>query len=148
MPSWYFGIYPLLPVRAEEPLSGDDFIQAVPGEGPTFDEKVDFPSTLQSIPSFTATLGSNREAFSSNQMRFHAGSRSLNQSAAPFDQRVDIESAPHLSMARSTSPKTDSSGSIISLTREGSQHSTSSFASSTVTIREPPTGQRSRWVIE
>lgn len=133
-----FTFTPLLPVNAEEPLSGDDFIQAVPDEGPTF-EKVDFPSTRHSIPTFSATLGPNKEA-SSNQMRFHAGPPSFSQSAAPFDRPVDIESAPHSSVARSVSPTTDSSRSITSLTREGSQLSTSSFGCCTA--------QRSRWVIE
>jgi hypothetical protein len=138
LPSMEFCIYPLLLVNAEEPLSGDGFTQAVPGEGHASDEKVDFPSTLRSIPSFSATLGPSKMASPSSQM----GPRFFNQPAAPFDQRADIESALHSSVARSTSPKMDSPE---SLTRQDSQHSTSSLVSSTVTTNEYG---RSRWVIE
>lgn len=131
-------IHPLDPVSAQEPLR-DSFIQTVPGEGNLSDEKIDFPSTRHPIPTFSVTFGSNDEVPRPDQTRFQT---TFNQSAVPFDAPIDIESA-----ADSTPPKTVHPGSTRPLARSGSEHSTSSQASSTMTMDAPTIG-RSRWVIE
>jgi hypothetical protein len=127
-------------LNAEEPLR-DSFIQTVPGEETLSDEKFDFPSTRFPIPTFTAMFGSDDEA------RFQAGPRIINQSAVPFDPPVDTESGTNSSVVHSTPPQTVPQGSTRPLTRHGSEHSTYSQASSTVTMNAPSIG-RSRWVIE
>lgn len=127
-------------LKAEEPLRECSFIQPVEdGENP-FDEKFDFPSTHHPIPTFSDTLGSNHGGSLVSQLRFQKGPRFFNQSAAPFDLRVDIESVTRPSAAHLT-PETDTD-SVRPLTRKGSQNSTSSDASSAAS------GGRSRWVIE
>jgi len=132
-------------LNAESPIRGDSFIQTTP-ENPS-DEKFDFPSTRHPIPTFSATLGPNDKGPFSSQMGFQAGPRFFNQSAASFDPQVDIESVAGSSPGRSVSPETVSVDSTYSLSREGSQRSTSSYASSTVAINGPSVGQP-RWVIE
>jgi hypothetical protein len=131
-------IHPLVSVNAEEPLR-DSFIQTVPGEGNISDEKFDFPSTRHPIPTFSITFGSNDEVPRPDQMRFQT---TFNRSAAPLDVPVDIES-----VTNSTPPRTVFPISTRPLTRSGSEHSTSSQASSTMTMNAPSIG-RSRWVIE
>ena len=131
-------IHLLDPVSAQEPLR-DSFIQTVPGEGNLSDEKFDFPSTRHPIPTFSVAFGSNDEVPRLDQTRFQT---TFNQSAVPFDAPIDIESA-----ADPTPPKTVGPGSTRSLARNGSEHSTSSQASSTMTMDAPTIG-RSRWVIE
>jgi len=121
-------------LNAEEPLR-DSFIQTVPGEGNVSDEKFDFPSTRHPIPTFSVTFGSNNEVPRPDQMRSQT---TFNQSVAPFDAPVDIESVTDSTVfPASTRP----------LARNGSEHSTSSQASSTMTMNAPSIG-RSRWVIE
>ncbi|KAI0004096.1 hypothetical protein BJV74DRAFT_423884 [Russula compacta] len=131
-------------LSAKEPLRGDSFIQAVPGAGSPFNEKFDFPSMRHPIPTFLDTLESNDEVPLPSQMRFQAGPRFFNQSAAPFDWRVDTESITRPSVAHSTSPKTVSPAST---TRKGSADGTSIHVSPTMTMNEPFIAQ-SRWVIE
>jgi len=127
-------------LKAEEPLRECSFIQPVEdGENP-FDEKFDFPSTHHPIPTFSDTLGPNHGGSLASQPRFQKGPRFFNQTAAPFDLGVDIESVTRPSAAHLTR-ETDTD-SARPLTRKGSQNSTSSHASSTTS------GGRSRWVIE
>ena len=140
-------IHPLVPVNAEEPIQEDTFIQTAPGEGSLSDEKFDFPSTRHPIPTFAVTFGSNDEVPLPGQMRSQMGPRVFNQSAAPFDQPAYPESVTNSSMVYPT--QSVPPGSTRPLTRHGSEHSTSSNASSssTMTMDAPSIG-RSRWVIE
>jgi hypothetical protein len=120
-------------LNAEEPLQEGSFIQREPDEESITDEKFDFPSTRHPIPTFSGSFGSNNNVPLPGQM----GPRFFNQSALPFDRPVDTESGPNLSVDHSTNP----------LTRNLSERSTSSQASSTVSMDAPSMG-RSRWVIE
>jgi len=130
-------------LNAQEPISEDTFIQARSAEGNTYDEKVDFPSTEYPVPTFSAAYQPSTEILAPSQMGLRMGPRFFNQSAAPFAQHVDIESATGLPAIRPTNRESVSSGSSLPLVRAGSQHSTSSSTSSTVTTTEP-----ARWVIE
>jgi len=125
-------------------LQDDSFIQCVPGAGDPFDEKIDFPSTHLPIPTFLLTVGSNDKP---SQMRFQTGPRFFNQSAAPIDLRPDTDSDTMPFATLSTLPESDTLDLTRALTHKGNQHSTSSQASSTVTMNDPSTRQ-SRWVIE
>jgi len=127
-------------LKAEEPLRESSFIQPVEGGENPFDEKVDFPSTHYPTRTFSDTFGSNHEGSLASQLRFQNGPRFFNQSVAPFDLRIDIESVTRPSVVH-LSPETDTD-SARPLTRKGSQDSTSSYASSTTS------GGQSRWVIE
>lgn len=120
-------------MNAEEPLQEGSFIQREPDEESISDEKFDFPSTRDPIPRFSVTFGSNSNAPLPGQI----GPRFFNQSAVPFGRPVDIESGKNSSV--------DHPGS--SLTRQGSEHSTWSQHSSTVSMDAPSIG-RSRWIIE
>lgn len=133
-------------VNAQEPLSEDTFIQARSAEGNTYDEKVDFPST-NPVRTFSATFLPSTEIRAPGQTGLVMGPRFFNQSAAPFVQDVDIESATDPSAVRPTSAESIYSVSTRSLIRAGTQHSASSSLSSTATTSEPAVG-RSRWVIE
>jgi hypothetical protein len=116
------------PVKDQEPLADAEIVQPPSSEGEPSDEKVDFPSTLHSLPSFSSTMFESKEySPSSDQM----GPRFFNKSASPFDQRMDVESGPPShSVTRPKSSHTGfSSKSATSLARGGSQHSTSSRAS-------------------
>lgn len=134
-------------VNAQEPLSEDTFIQARSAEGNAYDEKVDFPSTENPIRTFSATFLPSIEIRAPGQTGVVMGPRFFNQSAPPFVQDVDIESATGPSAVRPTSAESVYSASTRSLIRAGTQHSASSSLSSTVTTTEPAVG-RSRWVIE
>jgi len=136
-------------LNAEEPLE-DSFIQTVPGEGNLSDEKFDFPATRLPIPTFSVTFESSDEVPLPGQMRFQTGPRTFNQSAVPFDrseQPADIESVTNSFVAHSMPPTTFPPDSTRPLTRNDSERSTSSHASSTITVDAPFIG-RSRWVIE
>ncbi|KAI9511762.1 hypothetical protein F5148DRAFT_1274103 [Russula earlei] len=131
-------------LKGEEPLQDSTFVQHEPGAGNPFDEKFDFPSIRYPIPTFSAT-SSNDGLPLHTQMRFQTGPRFFNQSAAPFDSRVDTISSTR-SSAHSTSAGTDF---LESMTVSGSRHSASSHSSSftVLTMNEPPR-RHSRWVIE
>jgi len=114
-------------LKDQVPLADAEIVQPPPSEGDPSDEKVDFPSTLHSLPSFSAMFESKENSPLSDQM----GPRFFNKSAAPF---IDVESGPpshsSKSVTRSKSSHTGfSSKSATSLARGGSQHSTSSHAS-------------------
>ncbi|KAH9065911.1 hypothetical protein EDB87DRAFT_1554553, partial [Lactarius vividus] len=128
-------------LNAQEPLTDDSFIQARPAEGYAYDEKVDFPSTVHPVPTFSAAFEPSTETRAPGQTRLYLGPQFFNRPAAPSVQHVDIESP---SAVHPASPENVYSGSTR-LIRAGSQHSTSS--SSTVTTTESTVG-RSRWVIE
>ncbi|KAH8997468.1 hypothetical protein EDB92DRAFT_2061794 [Lactarius akahatsu] len=127
-------------LNAQEPLADDSFIQARPAEGNAYDEKVDFPSTVHPVPTFSAAFKPSTEFRAPGQTGLHLGPRFFNRSAAPSVQHVDVES---LSAVHPASPESVNPGST-QLVRAGSQYSTSS--SSTVTTTESV--GRSRWVIE
>jgi hypothetical protein len=130
-------------LNAEEPIREGSFVQSDPGEDDFSEEKFDFPSTHRPIPTFSATFGSNDRVLLSDQM----GPRFFNQSAVPFNPPVDIESATNSSVEHPTPPRPVYPGPTRSLTRHITENSTSSQASSTVSMNAPSIG-RSRWVIE
>jgi len=120
-------------LNGEEPIQEGTFIQRVP-DGESFsEEKVDFPSTRHPIPTYSAS-------FDSNNLPGSMGPRFFNQSAVPFDRPVDTESGASSYVDHSMQPTSP-------LSRNVSELSTSSQASSIMTMNAPSIG-RSRWVIE
>jgi len=128
-------------LNAKEPLRGDSFIQTDQDAEYPSDEKFDFPSMHQPIPTFSDTFGSNYDFPIASQMRFQTGPRFFNPSAAPFDLRSDNESVTMPSAAHLTSTEKPTSDSGRPLTRNGSQNSISGLSQAS-SIRQ------SRWVIE
>ncbi len=98
-------------------------------------------------PTFLPALGPNPEVGAPGQVGRQLGHHLFDRYAAPVVQRVDIdiESVMGPPAVRPTSP--ESAYSTRSLVRAGSQQSTSSTSSSTLTLAEPTAG-RFRWVID
>lgn len=119
---------------AEEPIQEGSFIQKEPEWENFSEERVDFPATRHPIPTYSVSFGSNN-------LPSQMGPRFFNQSAVPFDRPVDTESGTNSFFDHPTQPTSP-------LTRHGSEHSTSSQASSTVSSMNALSIGRSRWVIE
>jgi len=126
-------------LNAKEPLRGESFIRPDQDREYPSDEKFDFPSTHDSIPTFSDTFGSHYEVPLPSQMRFQAGPRFFNHSVPPFDLRTDTESVTKPSAAHLTLTEKGTLDSDRPLTRNGSQSTTWSQDSYV---------ERSRWVIE
>jgi len=118
-------------LNAQEQLPGDDFMPVTYGSDP---EKVDFPSTQQPIPTFSATFGKGNEVPVPSQM-FPAqlGPRFF-RSTPPFDSRsVSPISAPSMAHTRSSvisdSPHSDEGAPIMRSNTTASDQSFRSVAS-------------------